>query len=534
MKRSPTSPSSGGPDLRTIDPARVGDLSAGLESRAIARGWTWQCGLPISCIESAFDTDDRHLERAGVSLIVHEEETLAELRMQPLAGRKAGVTRLSPIERTPELRSSLSSDSLPGRLGEQIRTVIGSRALNCRQTRRFRRTPFRALEGSDVIEAGEIVESMDGAPIGSLATSPIVVRIDRSTADLECWLIAAGVLTPERSDSPFPDALAELEFGQALFGDGPVAVHAEMSASEAAFAVLRRQCVKIVANEPVARLGEDPEGLHSLRVALRRARAALRLFEPFVPGAFGLDRALGWVASRLGPVRDLDVQLAALPSWSEALRAEERAALTPIEALLRGRQEFERKRMLGALNSNRWTNLVQRLTRLLRQGPSKHRAATRTTVLAAAPGLIADSFRRVVEQARKARERATPARLHKLRIRCKSLRYALEFHEPLFARSSRAILTLTELQDLLGAHQDAVVAERRLRQMAIGSGPRLPRESIFVCGRLAQGCRRRARRIRRRAPVAIERFIDREHRRLARLLLEAAPTAGSIKSSGQP
>lgn len=533
LDQSPTSPSADGSGLRAGTSTRIGDLLSGLESRASARGWSWQDGPPLPCVERALDTEDRRLERAGVALILHEGTTTAEFRMLPLPGRRAGLTQISPIECAPESRIALGVDDLPGELGERVRAVIGSRALVCRRTHRFTRFPFRAGEGRNVIEAGAILEFADLESSGPSGGAPVVAQIDLGSADLAGWFAGVGVIGSDHGEPFAAEPLSELDYGQALLGHGPVAITAEMSAAEAAFAILRRQCVKIVANEPVARLGEDPEGVHDMRVAIRRARAVLKSYEFFIPGAFRLERGLRWVASQLGPVRDLDVQLAAISSWSDSLRKKDRRALAPIEDRLRRRKQIEHKRMLRALDSTRWSSLVRRLGRLLRQGPSDRRSGTRTTVLAVAPAWIADGFRELVAQAENSGDSPTSARLHKLRIRCKALRYTLEFHASLFAHSSRAIRTLTALQDLLGEHQDAVVAESRLRELASGSRPQLPRESIFVCGCLAESCRRRARRIRRRAPEAIGRFIEREHRRFAKLILEAAPTPGPNRSTSR-
>src|SRR6202012_5072817 len=90
---------------------------------------------------------------------------------------------------------------------------------------------------------------------------------------------------------------------------------------DVAFAALRRQLAVLRAKEPGTRLGEDPEELHDMRVATRRLRAALSLFEAVLPVRARVFRAdLGWLARLRGAVRDLDVQLENLAamSFSEA------------------------------------------------------------------------------------------------------------------------------------------------------------------------------------------------------------------------
>jgi inorganic triphosphatase YgiF len=89
---------------------------------------------------------------------------------------------------------------------------------------------------------------------------------------------------------------------------GPEDLTPEMTAGEAAFAILRRQFRVFLQNEPGTRIGADIEALHDMRVATRRMRAAIGTFAPFLPPRLAWFRAeLGWVAAGLGAVRDLDV-----------------------------------------------------------------------------------------------------------------------------------------------------------------------------------------------------------------------------------
>ena len=70
---------------------------------------------------------------------------------------------------------------------------------------------------------------------------------------------------------------------------------------ELAFAVLRRQLAVVRDKEPGTRLGEDVEELHDMRVATRRLRAALSLFESVLPVRAQVFREeLGWMGRLLG------------------------------------------------------------------------------------------------------------------------------------------------------------------------------------------------------------------------------------------
>jgi CHAD domain-containing protein len=80
-------------------------------------------------------------------------------------------------------------------------------------------------------------------------------------------------------------------------------------------------------------------------------------------------------------------------------------------------------------------------------------------------------------------------------VRGKRARYAGELAElKVGRRASRFIERAKRLQDVVGEHQDAVVAEERLRGLAAEGGP-----TAFVAGRLAE--RQRLRREAARAAL---------------------------------
>jgi len=91
------------------------------------------------------------------------------------------------------------------------------------------------------------------------------------------------------------------------------------------------------------------------------------------------------------------------------------------------------------------------------------------------------------------------ATLHELRITLKRARYAAELCAPGKA-GDRFLTRAKALQTLLGEHQDAVVAERHLRDLA--GDP----SAAFVAGRIAERQRTRRKRVRKRLPKAWKRL----------------------------
>ncbi len=263
----------------------------------------------------------------------------------------------------------------------------------------------------------------------------------------------------------------------------------------------------LVAHDPGTRTGADIEDLHQMRVAVRRMRATLKAARPLLDAAWadGLRAELGWLGGALGPVRDLDVMLLRLRTEIAALPAVEREAGEVLVAALEREHATARAEMLAAFDAPRYTALLERLADAAAL-PLPVPSATR-----AQPELV-DLVRREAERLRRAVDRAgenpPDAVLHALRIQGKRVRYTGELVEPGLRRtpSGRAVKRLlgaTEnLQECLGDHQDACVAEQRIRELLDGLGELPDAHVVFVAGRLVERERTRADRKRREWPAA--------------------------------
>jgi CHAD domain-containing protein len=83
--------------------------------------------------------------------------------------------------------------------------------------------------------------------------------------------------------------------------------------------------------------------------------------------------------------------------------------------------------------------------------------------------------------------------LHALRIRGKRVRYTGELVEPALGKPVKRLLAATaQLQEVLGDHQDACVAEQRIRELLDGLGELPEAHVVFVAGRLVERERTRA------------------------------------------
>lgn len=257
------------------------------------------------------------------------------------------------------------------------------------------------------------------------------------------------------------------------------------SALEHVRAYLGRQLAEIERNDPVVRLDRDVEALHDLRVAVRRSRAVLRaagdLFEPEWLG--NLRAELKWLGGELGPARDLDVLLEHLRAEREIVGSEAAPVVKRIERERRG----ARKRVVKALDSERYLALLDEL-RVAVDHPPVRAVDVRLDRLAR------KEFRKLERCMAALGDSPSDAMLHRARIRAKRTRYAAELAAPLVGKpAGRYVRAAERFQDVVGEHQDAIVAEARIRAYAESA------DAAFGAGRLVE--RQQARRARARASL---------------------------------
>lgn len=233
---------------------------------------------------------------------------------------------------------------------------------------------------------------------------------------------------------------------------------------------------EVARREAGVRLGTDPEEVHKQRVATRRLRSLLRSTRDRIHDpdrGTRLRDELRWLGNALGEVRDRDVLIGYL--FGELATIEEAASFGAILELLDNEREQSRHTLLEALDSSRYRALLGELER-----PPGLREGERLGSAAAA------DYERLRRSAKKVGKDPSDEELHRLRIRAKRARYAAE----VIGGERRFVDRAKALQDVLGEHQDAAVAEARIRELVgqvRGTG-----RTALVAGRLIE--RQRARR----------------------------------------
>ena len=285
--------------------------------------------------------------------------------------------------------------------------------------------------------------------------------------------------------------------------------------SDLAFGVVREQFALLRSHEAGTRAGDDPEELHDMRVATRRLRAALRCFQDVLPpSATHLNEELGWLASGLAAVRDLDVQLLRLQDLAAIVSEQEQASLAAVRDVLTADRDEARASLIGLLDSERYAALPKLAFDLLGEVVVDR---ADPTVADAAGEVLAGPFQSLRKAGNRLNRDSPPDEFHALRKRAKRLRYTLEFVANQDSPAARRFLRrLVVLQDLLGEHQDAEVAVAHLR--ALAERVSAPPSVLFAMGELAQRRAVEAVQLRARFEHAYRPVVGKEWRRLHRRL----------------
>ncbi|GAA1650997.1 CYTH and CHAD domain-containing protein [Kribbella alba] len=231
-----------------------------------------------------------------------------------------------------------------------------------------------------------------------------------------------------------------------------------------------------------------PDSIHKMRVATRRLRSALASYRPVVDREVGdqLRAELKWFAGELGRARDAEVMrehfLTAVAEQPTELVMGRVAGA--IDDHLRGVYKAARVQALAALESERYFRLLDALDELLANPPlvdSGRKAAKQL------PELLQHDWKRTRKAVRRAdqAEDATERdhALHDIRKASKRLRYAAESAEPVLGSTATDLAARAEeVQEVLGEHQDSVIARELLRQLAVEV--HLSGGNAFTFGRL--------------------------------------------------
>lgn len=265
-----------------------------------------------------------------------------------------------------------------------------------------------------------------------------------------------------------------------------------------AFATIGLSCLHHLAGNEAAVQKGDSEGVHQMRVGLRRLRAAISVFKEIAQDekTETIKDELKWLTERLGPARDFDVLIedALRPLHDEQPRKRE---VKVLESAVKGKRDEGFAHAKAAVNSERYRKLTLQIALWLIGGPWSRRedplaqSALQRRIDGFAPEVLRKRSKKVISQSRKTDELDARGR-HKLRIAVKKLRYSTEFFASLFTTSKQKKARkkfeelLEELQDALGKLND-IATHDKLADWIVqpGKGTKKELQKAYAMGLLS-------------------------------------------------
>jgi CHAD domain-containing protein len=339
-------------------------------------------------------------------------------------------------------------DRVPADLAGQVRAIIRRRSLKPIARLRTHRveTPLRDAKGKTLALVAQdqvIAETDRGEQRWQEVEVELVSGGPELLAAVERHLLTAGA-TPATGPSKVARAL----------GNPPVKAKIKKQ-KDPVLAYAGEQRDAICEWDPAVRQG-DPEAVHKMRVATRRLRSTLKTFKRTFPGNLDMNAELKWLADLLGAVRDGQVQKNKLHRSVEGAGPNFEPAAKKIDRYLDDQVKRGNRALTEALDGERYLTLLDRVDRLADTGvPENDPLGRARKSLAKADGLLDQAL-----------ADGEDVELHEARKAYKRARYAVEVFESSAGKPGKDLVTrLTDLQDVLGAHQDSVVARELLYEL---------------------------------------------------------------------
>jgi CHAD domain-containing protein len=403
------------------------------------------------------ELDATYFDTADLRLIRHKRT----LRRRT-GGSDAGWHLKTPGEGTSrtEHRLPLDGAEVPAELMAEVRSIVRDHPLAPVVRLRTTRIETPITDGAGktlaLVAQDAVTAETDGHEQRWQEIEVELVDGDAKIfKSVEKALLKAGA-TPSGSASKLARALGDRVTGRPGQGDkqDPVLTYA------------RQQRDDLQAYDPGVRHGE-PEAVHKMRVATRRLRSTLKTFKRSFDGDLAPRIAddLKWLAQLLGEIRDGQVLAGKLLGPVEREGPEFAPVAERIQAHLAAKVEAGRQAVGTELDGERYLRLLDAVDVLVDTATPErkpvHRAAK---ALGQADGLLDQAMADGVD-----------AELHEARKAYKRARYAVEvFADDAGRPGQQLVKRLTDLQDVLGAHQDSVVAREILRELAAGAEDGFP------------------------------------------------------------
>lgn len=422
-------------------------------------------------VTTYFDTSDRALRAAGLSLRVRESDGRYVQTVKQGGSDAAGLFDRAEWEMEvegpfPDLAAAAGTPitTLLGKKRRKLKPVV---VCDMKRTLWLLSLPGGTVEvtlDEGKVAAGKRSERLTELEL-ELKDGSAVCLFSLAAELAATFPLHIGVLT--KAERGF--ALAD-ERGDRAVKAEPISLGSDMSAA-AGFTAIAHACLRhFRINAPLVAGERDPLALHQARVAMRRFRSALSLFRPIVADAHypQLREDLRWFTGQLGEARNIDVML-------------KRVDAKPLRKVLKEARSGAYAQAVDALESQRLRVLMIELVGWIEAGGWRQSEGAAEPLRQFAAGRLAKRWDKV-RKGGSDLAALDEEQLHRLRIEGKKLRYAIEFLASLHpgddarTRQQEALEALEALQDGLGEINDRHTAKELLDRL-LASHPR--RDSLM-------------------------------------------------------
>ncbi|WP_211879737.1 CYTH and CHAD domain-containing protein [Pseudarthrobacter albicanus] len=245
-------------------------------------------------------------------------------------------------------------------------------------------------------------------------------------------------------------------------------------AADVVTAYLDERITELFTHDPGVRL-ETPDAVHQMRSATRRMRSALATYRKLFDASRvkKLGDELKWLARILGGARDAEVMRERLRQHLGELPKEGSSGSLPgpLDHELGTAYDAGYQKVITTLGTGRYYRLLDSLEDFRDHPPAMHLASRPARKVTA--GLVDKSAKRLARARKAARRPAAgadrDAALHQVRKDAKRLRHAAESVAGIHGKRARKLAkSARRLQEILGHHQDSVMARALLTRLAAG------------------------------------------------------------------
>src|SRR5262245_29302939 len=439
--------------------------------------------------DTYYDTPGRALQRAGVTLRVRE-----------CRKRFVQTVKVAPAKADIPLRRGEWEFPVAG-MAPDFQAVMPLMSMGLQDA--LARDPLQPIFATELrrrsrtltLPSGTVDVAFDTGVVKSgERTAPICeIEIELKRGDPAALYDLALMLSEHAAVRPAVRSKAERGFELAF--DTAPAVHVsrrllangEVSLDDAFAQLLRTTLHDLLLNQPAAENGRDPEGIHQLRIALRRLRCVLAMLRALAPSPTldSLRADAKWLASGLASARNWDVfhgetltkvahacgTVAGFDLVREIAERSRQDGYVAARAALTDRRAGRFELALGAWVEQRgWRCDVS----------GEHLAELTAPAMAFAVRALARQHDRVLKRGRRFKQLPVEGR-HELRLAVKKLRYMADFFLPLFdgqGAAKRYARRLSRLQERLGHYNDAGTTHHLMAGLGLDAMPAPAREAI--------------------------------------------------------